>query len=83
MPQQRRNNRRLNATALYEVVIFALFTKMYKNDHIRDLEMGRTCSKHGGEGKCISSSWGKPEGKRRFWRSIPLSGDDTKMSRKE
>jgi hypothetical protein len=45
--------------------------------------MGRVCSKHGEEGKCISSSCEKPEMKRRLWRSLPLSEDDTEMSHKE
>jgi hypothetical protein len=55
---------------------------MYQNDHIRDLEMGRTCSMHREAGKCISSSW-EPEGKRKLWRSVPLSEDDIKMSHKK
>jgi len=45
--------------------------------------MGRACSKHGEEEKCLSPSWGKPERKMRLWRSLPLSEDDTKMSHKE
>jgi hypothetical protein len=54
-----------------------------KDDQIKEDEIRRACSKHGGKEECILDLLGKPERKRPLGRPPHMWGDNIKMDLKE